>query len=95
MMMDGGDCTRDDATAAEGTEGGAGGVGDEQADGKRWGGLMRVYEEKVGGRGNGVPVCKHLLACCVAEWWDGAGQMVEVRVVGRGDMAGWAGGWGG
>ncbi|MDI1487904.1 MAG: hypothetical protein OHK93_007177 [Ramalina farinacea] len=84
------DCTGDDTTV-EGTEGGARGVG----DGKRWGGLMRVYGEGGGGVNGGVPVCKHLLACCVAECWDGAGRMVEVRGVGRGEMAGWAGGWGG
>lgn len=60
------------------------------AEGKgccEWGGLMM---------GDGmVPVCKHLLASVLAEWWALAGDMVEKREVGREDLAGWAAGWGG
>ena len=55
-----------------------------------WGGLMRV--EKGGGE---APLCKHLLACLLAERWEVAGGMVEEREVGREEMAGWAAGWGG
>lgn len=86
------------ANTVEGMGGAGGGGASQHADGKGWGGLMRGYEAVAhvpGGRRNGVPVCKHLLACVVAEWWDGAAQMVEVRVVETGEMAGWAGGWGG
>ena len=90
MMMDGGGCAGDSNTAETEGEGG----GDKEVDCKRWGGLMRVYDER-GDGGEALPVCKHLLACTVAECWDGAARMVEVRGVGRGEMAGWAGGWGG
>lgn len=58
-------------------------------DGRGWGGLM------LQGSGEEVPICKHLLACLLAEWWNVAEGMVEERVVGRGEMAGWAAGWGG
>lgn len=51
-----------------------------------WGGSML---------GGDVPLCKHLLACVLAERWDGAGGLVEGREVGREEMAGWAAGWGG
>ena len=54
-----------------------------------WGG--RMLRE----RGEDVPVCKHLMACVLAERWDVAAAMVEERRVGRGEMAGWAAGWGG
>lgn len=53
----------------------------------RWGGLLLVGED--------VPLCKHLLASLLAERWDMIGEMVEERVVGREEMAGWAAGWGG
>lgn len=49
-----------------------------------WGGSML---------GGDVPLCKHLLACVLAERWDGAGGLVEGREVGREEMAGWAAGW--
>lgn len=52
----------------------------------QWGGLM-VEED--------VPLCKHLLACVLAERWSVAAAMVEEREVGREEMAGWAAGWGG
>ena len=58
-----------------------------------WGGLMDLYRD---GEGKGdMPLCKHLLACVLAEWWDVAGRMVEKKVVARGEIAGWAAGWGG
>jgi hypothetical protein len=39
--------------------------------------------------GDGVPCCKHLLACLLAERWEaGFGSYVEERRVGRGEMAG-------
>lgn len=68
--------------------------GAEQADGKRWGGLMGFYGDREGRRGD-APLCKHLLACVLAEWWDEARDLVEVKHVGREEMAGWAAGWGG
>ena len=42
-----------------------------------------------------VPVCKHLLACVLAERVQGFLALVEERKVGRVDMALWAAGWGG
>lgn len=42
-----------------------------------------------------VPVCKHLLACYLAESWGGFGGCVEERVVSSEEMSGWAAGWGG
>ena len=47
-------------------------------------------------RGEGeVPVCKHLLACYLAESWAGFDGCVEERVVSKEEMSGWAAGWGG
>jgi hypothetical protein len=41
------------------------------------------------GAGEGVPVCKHLLACLLAERWGTAlGQYVVERKVAREEMAG-------
>ena len=54
-----------------------------------WGGLMRVE------KGEEVPLCKHLLACVLAERWEMVRGMVGEREVGREEMAGWAAGWGG
>ncbi|KAL1583004.1 hypothetical protein WHR41_08494 [Cladosporium halotolerans] len=56
-------------------------------DGWRFGGLTR------GGRGEVPPVCKHLLACVLAEW-GGFGEGAEVREVTVEEVAGWGGGWG-
>lgn len=52
---------------------------------------------KMGGMtlGKGVPMCKHLLACVLAERVEGLGEFVEERTVTREEMAGWAAGWGG
>ena len=57
----------------------------EETEDWQWGGLM-VEED--------VPLCKHLLACVLAEHWGVAGGMIEERKVGREEMAGWAAGWG-
>ena len=63
--------------------------GDEEGGNEewRWGGLMVEEEED-------MPLCKHLFACVLAEHWGFAREMVEEREVGRGEMAGWAAGWG-
>lgn len=52
---------------------------------------------KIGGVtiGEDIPVCKHLLACVLAERIQGLGAFVEERIVGREELAGWAAGWGG
>ena len=63
-------------------------TGYEGADGEagwRFGGLTR---------GDGVPACKHLLACVIAEHCGGFEALVEEREVGVGEVAGWAAGWG-
>ena len=63
-------------------------TGDKGADGEtgwRFGGLTR---------GDGVPACKHLLACVIAEHCGGFEALVEEREVGVDDVAGWAAGWG-
>ncbi|KAK0634723.1 hypothetical protein B0T17DRAFT_514141 [Bombardia bombarda] len=42
-----------------------------------------------GSDGGGVPICKHLLACLLAERWSAAlGRYVVERRVGRDEMAG-------
>ena len=45
-------------------------------------------------RGKDVPVCKHLLACVVADRCQGFEQLVEEKEVGVEEIAGWAAGWG-
>ena len=63
-------------------------MGNEGAKGEtgwRFGGLTR---------GDGVPACKHLLACVIAEHCEGFGALVEEREVGVDEVAGWAAGWG-
>ena len=52
----------------------------------QWGGVMQVEDE--------VPLCKHLLACVLAERWVGAADLIEEREIGREEMAGWAAGCG-
>lgn len=54
-------------------------------DGWRFGGLAR---------GDGVPACKHLLACVIAEHCAGFEALVEEKEVGVEEVAGWAAGWG-
>lgn len=95
---------RDDDDVAVPGSGGAegeeaeegGGEGEGRRGGKagregqwRFGGLTRERE------GVPTPVCKHLLACVLVERCAALGPFVEERVVGRGGMAGWGGGWGG
>ena len=46
------------------------------------------------GRGE-VPICKHLLACCLVEMGKGLRDLAIQKMVGREEMAGWAAGWGG
>ena len=65
-----------------------------------WGGLMaqhRDMRKPVRGQDMDViePVCKHLLACILAESWDVAARLVVEREVSREEIAGWAAGWGG
>ena len=70
-----------------------GGIHDE---GPRQGG-KESQEWQVGGvsLGEDVPICKHLLACVLAERVDGLSTFVDEKAVGRGELAGWAAGWGG
>ena len=77
-------------------EGREGAYDDEVEDEGRvkWGGLMAVYAQEARDRVP-LPLCKHLLACMLAEWWGEALEMIEKRVVGRAEFAGWTAGWGG
>jgi hypothetical protein len=59
--------------------------GDDEIAWLGFGGLTREED---------VPVCKHLLACVVAERCRGFEQLVEEREVGVEEVAGWAAGWG-
>ena len=54
--------------------------------GSRRGGGTRAHAE--------LPVCKHLLACVLAEQCGVFAGMVEERTVSRAEMAAWAAGWG-
>ena len=67
--------------------------GAEGAERKGWGGLMGFYGDREGT--SNAPLCKHLLACVLADWWDEVRDLVEVKHVEREEMAGWAAGWGG
>lgn len=75
-------CDGGDGRQGEGEDG-----REEERENWRWGGLMLGEE--------GVPVCKHLLACLLGERMGMGGEIVEERVVGREEFAGWAAGWGG
>ena len=77
----------DDSGETMDSTGGHPGWGGREKGG--WGGWMLRREV------DGVPVCKHLLACLLAERWNVARGVVEERSVGEGEMAGWAAGWGG
>lgn len=69
---------------------------DSSEDGLKWGGLILHHDSDTEGSGSSsVPLCKHLLACVLAERWVVAGSMVGEREVGREEMGGWGGGWGG
>ena len=69
---------------------------DEQGQGDDWMDDSEL-EWRFGGvmRGKTVLVCKHLLACVLVERWGALEKHVEVRTVGKAEMAGWAAGWGG
>lgn len=54
---------------------------------QEFGGLMTGQRE--------MPVCKHLLACFLAESWTEFAGYVEEGLVGREEMGSWAAGWGG
>lgn len=45
--------------------------------------------------GDGVPLCKHLLACTLAERAELFAGFVKVEEVSVEEMVGWAAGWGG
>ncbi|KAL8777536.1 MAG: hypothetical protein Q9213_007818 [Squamulea squamosa] len=77
-----------DSEALEGPMGGSE-VNDDGSMGESggFGGLMRGEGE--------IPVCKHLLACYLAESWKGFEGYVGERIVSREEMSGWAAGWGG
>ena len=79
-----------------GSEGGSGGDG-SVLDGEPTDGEEGRDRWKIGGvtLGEDVPVCKHLLACVLAERVEGLGDFVEERIVVREELAGWAAGWGG
>lgn len=78
----------DGAGANEGAES-IEGMNQEDAEGRgkerRFGGLMRGEGE--------TPVCKHLLACLLAESWKSFKDFVEERAVEREELSGWAAGW--
>ncbi|KAI8630699.1 hypothetical protein F5Y19DRAFT_31896 [Xylariaceae sp. FL1651] len=80
----------------DGNEGEAWEFGGLSADGRveeRTGGMGMGSGVALGvGGGGGVPCCKHLLACVLAERWNGMlGGYVEVRIVGREEGAGLVG----
>lgn len=65
-----------------------------------WGGLMGAFREPAPSTGQTdeeslMPVCKHLLACVLAECWDDAARLVQHRRVCREEWVAWAAGWGG
>lgn len=59
----------------------------EEGEGQEWmvGGLSL---------GQDVPMCKHLLACVLAERGGMFGGYVKTREVSVEELAGWAAGWG-
>ncbi|KAL8702883.1 MAG: hypothetical protein Q9201_003946 [Fulgogasparrea decipioides] len=61
--------------------------GPKESGGSDFGGLLRGEGE--------IPVCKHLLACYLAESWSGFDGYVEEKRVGKEEVSGWAAGWGG
>jgi len=67
-------------------DGEGGGDDKEVARARGWGGKTL---------GDGVPVCKHLLACVLAERVEGLAAFVEEKLVSREEMAGLAAGWAG
>lgn len=73
-------------------------VGVDEGGRVNWGGLMASYGQGLkAGRDESrhhapLPLCKHLLACVLAEWWGEAGELVERRRVEKGELGGWAAG---
>lgn len=61
----------------------------QQGDGPKWSFGGASYDGTQGRESEGVPCCKHLLACLLAERWHAAlgGHIVERRM-GREEMAG-------
>lgn len=45
--------------------------------------------------GDGVPICKHVLACFLAERYGLLRHTMKARWMSREEIAGWAAGWGG
>jgi len=68
------------------SDGEDGGDDEEVAGAGSWGGKSL---------GHSVPVCKHLLACVLAEKVEGLAAFVEEKLVSREEMAGLAAGWAG
>lgn len=68
------------------SDGEGGGDGEEVVGAGGWGGKTL---------GHGVPICKHLLACVLAERVEGLAAFVEEYFVSREEMAGLAAGWAG
>ena len=60
---------------------------EEKSGAWKFGGLMLAEE--------GLPVCKHLLACVLVESCGTLAGYVDEKVVNREEAAGWAAGWGG
>lgn len=92
--VDGGESSYHISSADDDDDDDAAGKGDENREsrGLRWefGGLSldgRAVEEGGVGAG-GVPCCKHLLACVLAERWSILGSYVEERQVAREEAAG-------
>ena len=70
------------------------GVGEAGGEGREWEWAWGE-DGSFGGlrRGGEAPMCKHLMACVLAERCGVFGGFVEGRVVGWDEMAGWAAGW--
>ncbi|KAA6409589.1 MAG: hypothetical protein FRX48_06200 [Lasallia pustulata] len=71
--------------------------GDVDVDGLEEGSIDAESGSDYGGlmlEAGAVPLCKHLLACFLAEKCGMFSGFVEERVVGREEAAGWAAGWG-
>lgn len=60
--------------------------GEEVPGGGGWGGHTL---------GHDVPICKHLLACILAERVEGLAAFIEEKLVSEEEMAGLAAGWAG
>lgn len=82
------DADQDEENKRRDGQSGENGEGDGGKDGEwEFGGLSS--DGKGEGEGVKVPVCKHLIACLLAERWEGVlGSYVKERVVGREEMAG-------